>query len=459
SAVRDLNTLQTNATVLANQARVGFPAYGTGLANMKVHLDRLGYQPSDLNRLNVIHVAGTKGKGSTSVYCESILRRLPRGSSDEAPLRVGVYTSPHLIQARERIRLGGKPVAESLFAKYFYEVWDAVIAQRMDVVVLEVGIGGRYDSTNLVPKPVVCGITSLGLDHQSVLGNTLAEIAAQKAGIAKPGVPLISVPQPLEAREAIERVAKEEKAFLSWLIPNLAYRTIPLGIQGAHQALNAQLAAALTTHWVRGSSLRHPAVERALAELTSAGPQIPPFIAEGITEARWPGRSQVVREPESNLTWYLDGAHTKESMEACATWFTATALAEPPVPTVLIFNCSRGRASGGMLQALGRHVLPRIPITAAVFCPNLTQRSDGQNYNVNIGAELPDQHEHRAIWDALCAETGVTCTTAVAPTIQAAVDWARAQAPADRPSQGFVTGSLHLVGGVLDVLDVPLFDK
>ncbi|RKP33125.1 Mur ligase, partial [Dimargaris cristalligena] len=204
-AVADLNSLQSNAAVLAKFVKEGLRNYGSGLQDLLVHLGRLGYQANDLNALNAIHIAGTKGKGSTAKFSESILGEAGRISSKEG-LKMGMYTSPHLVEVRERIRLNGRPISQVLFAKYFYECWDAIIAnykpgdtlrpgyfhfltllafhtflrEKVDVAILEVGIGGKYDSTNLVPRPVVCGITSLGLDHQSVLGNTLAEIAAQK---------------------------------------------------------------------------------------------------------------------------------------------------------------------------------------------------------------------------------------------------------------------------------------
>ena len=154
----------------------------------------------DLKGLHIIHVAGTKGKGSTCSFAESMLRR--------SGLKTGLFTSPHMVQVRERIRINGKPVSEGLFVRYLDETWgklSAVAAEEMptyfrfltlmafhtflqekvDVAVVEVGIGGLFDATNVIDKPIVCGITSLGLDHVKLLGNSLVSIAKHKAGIMK----------------------------------------------------------------------------------------------------------------------------------------------------------------------------------------------------------------------------------------------------------------------------------
>ena len=156
----------------------------------------------------MIHVTGTKGKGSTCAFVEAALR--------QCGFRTGLYTSPHLVEVRERIRINGVPLSRALFAKYHRETETRLLAnrdlssavemptalptyfryltlmalhafreERTDVAILEVGIGGRYDATNVVERPVVCGITSIGLDHQSVLGHTRDAIADHKGGILK----------------------------------------------------------------------------------------------------------------------------------------------------------------------------------------------------------------------------------------------------------------------------------
>jgi folylpolyglutamate synthase len=176
------------------------------LSCMEAHMKTLKVNVSELS---VVHVAGTKGKGSTCAMVECILRK--------QGYRTGLYTSPHLLDVRERILVGGKMLSKEEFTRYFWTVYNAlqesgdtmpgyfrfltclafyVFSQKdLDVVVLEVGLGGRLDATNIVPNPVVCGVTSLGLDHTNVLGNTIEEIAMEKAGIFKKGVPVVTVTQ------------------------------------------------------------------------------------------------------------------------------------------------------------------------------------------------------------------------------------------------------------------------
>jgi len=171
---------------------------------MRSFTERAGVKMEDLDKLSIIHISGTKGKGSTCAFCESILRH--KG------LKTGFYSSPHLMEVRERIRINGKPLPKEKFAKYFFDCWDNLcnngdgqgkadmpayfrfltlmsfhvfLQEKVDVAVIEVGIGGAYDSTNIIRKPVVCGVTSLGMDHVITLGGTLESIAWQKAGIFK----------------------------------------------------------------------------------------------------------------------------------------------------------------------------------------------------------------------------------------------------------------------------------
>lgn len=259
-AINCLNSLQSNAATI-EAIRQGKGKSGDELVAEGVeYLQRIGYkvrqpysalpptkrspptplQPADLNALNVLHVTGTKGKGSTSAFTDSILRSLAPNA------RTGLYTSPHMVAVRERIRIDGKPIEEEMFAQYFFEVWEKLerdtqvsrvlearrtrgltyptqtlqradpdtpekpvyfryltllafhvfLREKVDATILEVGIGGTYDSTNVVPAPITTGVTSLGIDHIFVLGKTLPEIAHQKGGIYKvcPALPLSSVP-------------------------------------------------------------------------------------------------------------------------------------------------------------------------------------------------------------------------------------------------------------------------
>lgn len=193
---------------------------------MDHYLARLGLC---LDGLNVIHVAGSKGKGSTCAFAESILHA--------QGLRTGLYTSPHLVSLAERFRLDTEPVSEPLFLTHFWRVWDGLwttraqcgphppmpayfafltlvgfdlyLAARVDMLVLEVGLGGKLDATNVVRRPLATAVTTLALEHTEILGDTYSLIAREKAGIFKPAVPAFTVPQVAEALHALEAVAAE----------------------------------------------------------------------------------------------------------------------------------------------------------------------------------------------------------------------------------------------------------
>lgn len=232
SAINDLNSLQSNVALL-QQTQEKAPVErreAEKIAEMRECWENLGYSLEELDRLNIIHVTGTKGKGSTCAFASSILQSLGKG------LKVGLYTSPHLVHVRERIRINGIPISEESFTKYFYQVWDgfnatsldskkpyyfrfltlmafkAFLKEGVDVAIIEVGIGGRYDCTNILKTPVVCGITSLGLDHQKILGDALEQIAYQKAGIIKSGIETVVSLQPKSALKVIEEEAAKLNA-------------------------------------------------------------------------------------------------------------------------------------------------------------------------------------------------------------------------------------------------------
>ena len=225
----------------------------------------------DLGKLSAIHIAGTKGKGSTSALTERLLRA--------GGQRTGLFTSPHLVDVRERVRINGRVLTKAAFARYFWHVHDVVQAaiaegtahihyfhfltvlgfyifqeEHVDVAVIEVGLGGRLDSTNVLPRPVVCGVTILDLDHVAILGNTLTLIAAEKAGIIKGKIPAVTTAlQPEEALGVLASHAKAVGAPLFLAPPLSAYDTaggaVQLGMQGHFQQHNAALAVALVRIW------------------------------------------------------------------------------------------------------------------------------------------------------------------------------------------------------------------
>ncbi|KEH28269.1 folylpolyglutamate synthase [Medicago truncatula] len=293
-----------------------------------------------ISNMKIIHVAGTKGKGSTCTFTESILRN--------CGFRTGLFTSPHLIDIRERFRLNGIEICQEKFLAYFWWCYDRLkektddnipmpnyfrflallafkifAAEQVDVAIMEVGLGGKYDATNVVQAPIVCGITSLGYDHMEILGNTLGEIAGEKAGIFKDRIPAFTVPQPEEAMHVLEEKASQLKVPLQVVAPLDAklLNGLTLGLEGEHQYLNAGLAIALCSTWLkRTGHLGDIYLER--TETLSEQ-----FI-KGLTSASLQGRAQIVAdthfksEQSNKLVFFLDGAHSPESMEVCARWFS-----------------------------------------------------------------------------------------------------------------------------------------
>ena len=379
---------------------------------LHLYLERLGMTES-VNAMSYIHVAGTKGKGSTCAFVDACLRR--------AGTRTGLYTSPHLVDIRERYRIDGRPVSKTTFTRNFWwlhaklrETCEAdlgmpayfrfltllgfrIFTERaVDAVVLEVGLGGRLDATNVIRRPAVCGVTSLGLDHVEVLGDTVGKIAREKAGIFKPHCPAITSPQVPEAMQALElRAAEVDGCSLTTARPLREWRTpsgdpIRLGLAGKHQELNAALAIELMRTWTRRTS---PVWGADALRCLDAG-TLPETWATGLAETEWFGRAQVVPDDVEDLSWYLDGAHTEESMRHVAEWFCGRAdgdetdggggggtaggglggeksIAEPPVVRLLLFNCMEERDPATLLTPLAQTAEAYgAPITApALFAP------------------------------------------------------------------------------------------
>lgn len=321
----------------------------TKLERMSMYIQILGIK-EQIADLNIIHVAGTKGKGSTCTFCEAILR--------ESGLKTGLFTSPHLIDVKERFRLNGLEISEEQFLLYFWGCWNLFkekvtedlpmpplfqfltllglkifVSEKVDVAIIEVGLGGKYDSTNVIQDPIVCGITSLGFDHTEILGDTLEKIAWHKAGIFKPQVPAFTVPQLPEAIDVLKQRAQELEVSLQEVEP-LTYKRlngVKPSLSGDHQLVNAGLAVSLCKSWLNTTRNWEKLFQNDIADDT-----LPEAFLRGLSTAHLSGRAQIYynsslgssNELETDkshcgeLIFYLDGAHSPESMDACAKWFS-----------------------------------------------------------------------------------------------------------------------------------------
>jgi dihydrofolate synthase / folylpolyglutamate synthase len=329
-----------------------------GLDNMRSLLAALEHPE---RAFPAVLVAGTNGKGSTSTWLASI--------ASHAGYRVGLYTSPHLEAVEERIRIDGRAVDTAELegalvavveaaqrtiggAPTYFEALTAValvlFAQRgVELAVLEVGLGGRLDATNVV-DPLLSVITSIGFDHQAHLGATLAAIAREKAGILRTGKLAIVDPVEPEAVAALAQAAAELGAELSWAEsagsfegPEEAgvrvlrtarerYRLAPQ-LQGEHQRINLRLAVLAAERLAQRGFAR---IDRAAVE-------------RGVAGCRWPGRLEEIRLPEGAGTVLLDAAHNPAGAAALA-----RALGERAAPYGLLFGCFADKEAGAMLPPL-----------------------------------------------------------------------------------------------------------
>lgn len=412
----------------------------------KTHAANLAPENFDLRRMRTllalldhpheavvsVHIAGTKGKGSTAALCAAALTA--------AGYRSGLYTSPHLQDFCERIQLNGEPIPQERLVALVERVRPAVAAvpgvstfeimtalaflyfreARADINVLEVGLGGRLDATNVV-TPLVSVITSISLDHVPILGRTVAEIAAEKGGIIKPGIPVVIAPQVEEVRVVLSRMAAEKQAPQIWIGQDIVYMpgehslagqsltvgyaggqqdTLFLPLLGRHQLDNA------ATAWA------------ALQILKDAGLEIPAeAVAQGFANVRWPGRFEILHAHPYII---LDAAHNADSAEKLVqtlrTYF-------PGRKMTVVFGASADKAVEAFLRTL-RPLVRRLVVTRST----------------HPRAADPDTLSSTAASLGLPAEAAETIEDALATAL---------------PAPGsdeilLVTGSVFVVGAVRD---------
>ena len=346
------------------------------LAKAEFNLDRMFALMEELgnpqNKYPIIHVAGTKGKGSVAALCASALKA--------AGYKTGLYTSPHLWDYVERIQINGEPISHEHLIELVEEVKPAVAKipklttfeittaigllafakNNVNAAVIEVGLGGRLDATNIV-IPRVSVITSLSYDHMAVLGNTLAAIAGEKAGIIKEGIPVVSAPQTGEALQVLERVAEEKNSLFflvgkhvkferltsslegqslrvsSFVLRHFEDPRFPLATQPEVLDLTIPL---LGVHQVENAAIAYTALQASRIPISDQS------IQKGFAHVSWPARFELLRRSPPVV---IDSAHNRDSArrlrETLDEYF-------PGIPVILIFCALEDKDISGILEEL-----------------------------------------------------------------------------------------------------------
>ena len=340
--------------------REGQAAYKANLDNT-LQLDEYFRHPH--KNFKTIHVAGTNGKGSVSHMLASILQ--------QAGYKTGLYTSPHLKDFRERIKINGEMVSEQyvidfvrhhadLFSRVkpsFFEMTVAMAFKyfadsQVDIAVIEVGLGGRLDSTNII-TPLASVITNISFDHMALLGNTLEKIASEKAGIIKEGIPVVAIDEENGAFSVIERTAKEKNAPVYGLksqeltILKKCENTIDFSINSRYYKISNLKVKSYASYQVQNAALAVLAVKVLLPEVSQD------VIREGIVKMYWPGRMEEIAE---NV--YVDGAHNPGAVHQIY-----NSLTDSDKEWLLLFAVCSDKDYSEMIRVLGRLPWKRIYIT------------------------------------------------------------------------------------------------
>ncbi|KAI0881247.1 FolC bifunctional protein [Annulohypoxylon maeteangense] len=453
-------------------------------------------QPA-LAQIHYIHVAGTKGKGSICAYLTSILTSPPA-----APVagKVGTYTSPHLRSVRERIQINGRPISRELFTRYFFEVWDffsahtrgesgrlgtkggigvsvseedvsgpvgkpfyfrfltilafhAFLREGVKTAVIECGIGAEYDSTNILPAQAVTAgvVAQLGLDHVAMLGETVPEIAWNKAGVMREGKKCFTRKLGDGVGEATMEVlrmrAREKKAVLVEVEDREVEewggvdRDGMGSLEGDFQKYNQALAVLAAGEHLRVLGMKPDAKvgEDGLAVWGE-------LFSDGLRQAKLGGRCETM--VRRGIAWFVDGAHTAESLEEVAKWFAAKRKSLPDnAKVVLLFNQQERdvvKLLGGLLEGIKRVLNMSEIFDLAIFTRNDTQRKAENEPE----RDLSVQQAAADAMQKLCPKT----KSVVVDNVQEAFDKIDEIEGDGAEIAVLATGSLHLVGALLTAL-------
>ncbi|KAI1187657.1 FolC bifunctional protein [Nemania serpens] len=552
SALAHLAALQSNRAITSLFTPPSLPASSSSstgtqdlnalaIPEMLAWLQRGGVAQDDIAaKLRCVHVAGTKGKGSVCAYLTALLARGDEETRAAAG-KVGTYTSPHLVSVRERIAIDGAPISRALFARYFFEVWDActeaaraeLVARRAEKqdgegeeiseeelqgpstkpfyfrfltivalraflgegvrsAVIECGIGGEYDSTNVLPATSITAsvVTQLGIDHVGMLGRTLPEIAWHKAGVCKAGrkcfTRRLGGKGDAETTERTMHVLRQRASERGATLVEVEDADVerwggvsaggkePGSLEGEFQKYNQALAVLAAREHLRVLASVDSNASRIQDTITATTTvtnetldDIPPSFTSALQHARLRGRCETREDEHAPITWLIDGAHTAESLTEVARWFVGKINrdASSKTKTILVFN-QQDRDAAKLISGLlgdinaavqgsgeeaGGHIF-----THAIFTRNdLEPRVVSTNTNETTEPErdLSVQRAAAAALNAISPSTPTSVLDNVADTVEEVRALASRQSDDGRRTMVLVTGSLHLVGAFLRTLE------
>jgi len=409
---------------------------GYNLGHVEELLNRMG-NPQLAAR--TIHIAGTKGKGSVTAMIAQVLT--------SAGYKTGRYTSPHFHTLRERITIDGLMISEADFAATMAEIkpfiesmkqdasfrqltyFEALTAlafayfrkERVDFQVLEVGLGGRLDATNVVPRPAVCIITSISLDHTQILGDTLEEIAREKAGIIKPDCWVVLSPQPQKAASIITDICREQRAKVVQVGKDITWRKTGGDLHRQSLVIESKTGRYEVSIPLLGDfQLENAAAAAAASEiLASQGSAISTAdIAQGLAQVKWPGRFQIL---EQHPVIVIDGAHNVASMKRLVTNVKSYF---PGRQVFLVFGTSCDKDIPGMINELAS-LSPHVIVTQAshsraappsTLAAEFTKRGIGSETTKTVTEAI-------SLALSLASKEDITCVTGSLFVVAEALDY------------------------------------
>ena len=330
-------------------------------------------------------------------------------------------------------------------------------------------MGGEFDSTNIVPAPAVTAVTSLGMDHLDQLGKTMESIAWHKSGVFKSASPgpdvFVAARQPEGAHAVLaERAGEKGKRMVDVDVhPQIASGEVDVGLEGTFQKLNASVGCAVAAAYLRQGKFVAQGEDVVLPRPGSVDP-LPATFKKGLADVRWKGRCETRQDRTGDLTWYIDGGHTLESVLPIAEWFAGhvTQDHEDTAPRILLFN-QQTRDATVLLRALYEglaKLLNRPPFTHAIFSTNTPYNVDSDRVRgdaslMNKTADV-DSVEKLVVQNGLAdamRDLDAECSSSVVASLEEAVKVVRSVSEKQKKAAVLATGSLHLVGGVIEVLE------